>query len=204
MINDLKRILDKDENKEEEAFKEAAYRLLARQFLYRSKGKHKRHFDLIVEYQSYFRNLMDATNHQLIVDENRGYIGILPLDFVYTMGIDQTMILFALRYVYDQEIIAFNVDNEDGAVTISMDDFETQYEQLTKRKLPSTMSELQSMIKPFTQNGIVEYGRDENTPEIHRLLIFSSITSFLDGDILKHIEVYLRAKDVKTEHEISE
>jgi hypothetical protein len=42
-------------------------------------------------------------------------------------------------------------------------------------------------------------GSDENMPEIERVKIYPSITALLSGDLLKQVEVYIRADDVDTQ-----
>ncbi len=46
--------------------------------------------------------------------------------------------------------------------------------------------------------GVADVGSDDALPEIERVKIYPSITALLSGDMLRRVEVYLRAEDVET------
>lgn len=203
MNTELKLLLSKYEDVDEDELKAAASALLSRQFLYRMKGRHRKYFEIVTRFQTYFYNLMDAVGHQLLVEEDRGFVGIVPVNYTRMMSLDETLLLFAIRFFYDEEISAFNA-NEDGSVSISLEDFEVRYERFTQRPLPRSKGDFQQLIGHFVRYGIVEYGPDENTPEIERVRILPSITALLTGDVTKRIEVYMRASDIETQIEEGE
>lgn len=189
-----------DENPDEDhesIIRQASYQLQARQFLYRSKGRHRHHYETVIRYQEYFISLLDALNYDLEINEERGYVGILPREFVYRMSLNSTLLLFTLRYIYDEELMSFNSD-ESGAVSLTLDDFEMRSRQFTSRDLAKSSAELKNLLNDFIHIGIVEVGKDENEPEIERIKIYSSITSILSGDMLQRVDVYLRSEDICT------
>ena len=71
MLSELKLLLSKHEDVDEEALKGAASALLSRQFLYRAKRRQRKHFETVARFQPYFYNLMAAVGHQLLVEEER-------------------------------------------------------------------------------------------------------------------------------------
>lgn len=201
MLKELAAIVRNVEDRDEEIEKkvrEAAYQLQNRQFLYRHKVRHRKHYELILAYQDYFLSLMDAMNYDLVITEERGYIGILPRSFARRMSLNTTLLLFAMRFIYDQELTAFNAE-DDGSVQITLEDFDTRCRQFTKRDVAKNLSDFKHQLEPFVRIGVVEVGSDENRPEIERLKIYPSIAAILSGDMLKQVEVYMRAEDVNTQ-----
>ena len=197
MLSDLRQLLQRHEEFDEEAVKQAAYNLIFRQFLLRRRARHRRHYDVVVQSIPYFTNLLDSLNFQLVVNEDRGYVGALPRDYVRRMTLDETLLLFALRYLYDDAIISYTA-NEDASVDISIEDFELRFREFTTRELPRTKREFVALLEPFVRSGVVEYGPDEELPEMERIRILPTVTSLLSGDAAQQIEIYLKAEDVDT------
>jgi hypothetical protein len=195
VLNELKRIIERNDDIEEDDIKKAAYILQNSQFLYESRPRQRKHYDVIVRFQHYYADLMDAVNMQLVVNEPQGFVGAMPKEFLRRMRLEETLFLLTLRYVYDEEVTAFHA-NEDASVYVSLDDLELRYTQLTKREFPKTKSDFEAWTRPLEQNNIIEVGVDENQPEIQRIKILPSIAVLLSGDALKQMEVYLRAEDV--------
>lgn len=46
--------------------------------------------------------------------------------------------------------------------------------------------------------GVADVGPDDALPEIERVKIYPSITALLSGDMLRRVEVYMRAEDIET------
>lgn len=182
----------------EEALRQAAYQLQSRQFLYQRKGRHRRHYDMILRHQDYYLALMDALDFDMVINEERGYVGVLPRSFARRMSLNSTLLLFTLRYIYDEELIGFNAE-DDGCVQVTLEDFEIRCKQFTKRDVAKSAPELKNLLETFIHAGVVEVGPDEEFPEIERIKIYPSITSLLSGDMLQRVEVYMRAEDVDTQ-----
>lgn len=201
MLKELSSIVRNAEDRDEEIeekMREAAYQLLNRQFLYRHKPRHRKHYEQVLAYQDYFISLMDAMNYELVIVEERGYIGVLPRSFAHRMSLSSTLLLLAMRFIYDQELNAFNAE-DDGSVQITLEDFDVRCQQFTKREVAKTLSDFRHQLEPFVRIGVVELGPDENRPEIERVKINPSIAALLSGDMLKRVEVYMRAEDIDTQ-----
>ncbi len=203
MIKDLKTLLDADEELDGAELKLTAQMLLTRQFLIRHKPRHRCHYDRVVRYQKYYRNLMDALNHQLVINENHGYVGITPEDFVYRMKLEETLILLALRYIYDEELNAFNLE-EDGSVLVSVEDFEDRYLQLTQRDMPKTSTVFREYLKDFANHGILDTEQDEFDPRVIRIRIYPTISELLSGNMIERVAGYIMAEDVPVVEESAE
>jgi len=199
MLNDLSSLLKRNDDVTEEELQHAAYALLSRQFLHHNKPRQRKQYNHIVRFQKYFSYLMTATNHDLVINENQRYVGIVPQDYINRLRIDETLFLLSLRAIYDEEIIAFHA-NDDGSINISLDDFEMRYEQLTGRILPKVHAELESIMKQFQHFGVIEYGPDEDRPEFKRILILPTIAALLSGEAIKRIEIYLKDDNVSFEN----
>lgn len=201
MLKELAAIVRSAEDREEEIedkVREAAYQLQSRQFLYRHKVRQRKHYELILAYPDYFISLMDAMNYEMVISEERGYIGVLPRSFSRRMSLNSTLLLFVMRFIYDQELTAFKAE-DDGSVQITLEDFDTRCRQFTKRDVAKNLSDFRHQLEPFVRIGVVEVGPDENRPEIERVRIYPSIAALLSGDMLKQVEVYVRAEDVDTQ-----
>ncbi len=192
MLSELKSLLARNEDVEEETVKQAAYALLSQQFLHRGRPRQRKHYETVVRFQTYFVNLMDANNQQLTINETHGYAGVIPQDFTRRMKLEETLLLLALRYIYDEEINAFHA-RDDGSVDISIEDLQVRYQQLTKRDLPFHKMEFDALTLPLEQQGIVVSGADPEQPEINRVKILPSITALLTGDALRMLELYGKA-----------
>jgi hypothetical protein len=195
MIKDLKRILEANDDLDEADFQEATQLLLTRQFLLRSKGRQRKAYDLVARNQTYFRDLMDAMNYQLVLDENQGYVGVVPETFITRMKLEESLLLMVLRYVYDQEINSFNVEN-DGSVVISIEDLENRYLQLTQREMPQRKSVFVDYMRDFTHRNIAAMEQDEQNPMQELIRIYPVIGSLLSGDMLERLAAYIQAEDI--------
>ena len=195
MLTELNALLKRNDDVTEDELKNASYMLLSRQFLHQSKPRQRKQYNYIVRFQTYFAHLMAATNHQLVINENQRYVGIVPQDYVNRLKLEDTFFLLSLRAIYDEEINAFHA-NDDGSINVSLDDFEIRFGQLTTRSFPKSQSELETILKPLQQFGVIEYGSDEERPEFKRIKIFPTITALLSGEAIKRIEIYLKDDDV--------
>ena len=192
MLSELKNLLARNEDVEEETLKQAAYALLSQQFLHRARPRQRKQYETVVRFQTYFINLMHANNQQLAINENHGYVGIIPQDYTRRMKLEETLFLLTLRYIYDEEINAFHA-HDDGSVDISIEDLQVRYQQLTKRDLPYHKMELDAWTQPLVQLGIIDSGNDPTLPEIYRIKILPSITAVLNADALTMLEMYTKA-----------
>ena len=196
MIKDMKILIDADEEADDTDLRLTAHMLLAKQFLLEGKQKQRSHFDRVLRYQKYYRDLMDALNHRLVINENRGYVGIVPEVFINPMKLEEALILLALRYIYDEELNAFNLE-EDGSVLVSFEDFADRYIQITKREMPKQLTVFQGYLKGFESHGILYVEKDKSDPPVERIRICPTISELLGGNAIEKLAGYLMAKGVQ-------
>jgi hypothetical protein len=197
-LTELKNILAKDDSLDEESLQKAAYELLTRQFLFREKNRQRRYFHLISNHQSYFRRLMKATGHNLVVEERNGYVGIIPTSFSRQMTIEETLLLLVIRNIYDEEIQNFNA-KENGSVEIEVEDFMLKYEAMTGRERPQSKKDFINLINPMIRFGILKEFRDLEHNDAWVLRIYPSITALVNGDSLQLIEAHMQARNIDTQ-----
>lgn len=192
MLRELENILNGSANVEETHMLEATQALLAYQFLRRAYGKHRKYFELVVRFERYFADLMEATNHRLVVNEDKGYVGAVPLGYVNRMRLDEVLLLLALRAMYDQEMQRFQVD-DNAEAQIPLEDFEMRYFKFTQRALPKNQTSFDELMRMFSRLGIAEQVVEDDAKAIR---IFPTVNELLDGDALSGIEDYLQADGV--------
>jgi len=195
MLNDLNTLLKRNEDINEEDVKHATYALMNRQFLHHAKPRHRAQYDLIVRFQKYFGQLMDAANYHLIINEHQRYVGIVPQDYVHRLKVEDTIYLLVLRAIYDEEIVAFK-GNDDGSVDIALDELEMRYTQLTDKPMPDKIYELEKIFLPLQHFGIIEIGNDDDRPEFRRVRILPTITAVLSGEAVERIKLYLKVDNI--------
>lgn len=200
MLQELKTLVNRNEDVEEEVLIQAAYQLLHRQFLHRNKPRQRKHYEIISRFQPYFINLAEATGYELVVDETQGYAGIIPSDYVWRMKLDETLFLLVLRQLYDEEINAFHA-NDDGSVIVALEDVEVRYRQLTQREVPQTKSELDQLTAPLVRKGIIDVKNDEDRPKELYISILPSIAAVINSKAVDMIRIYLRADEVPIDTE---
>lgn len=195
MLRELENILNGDANIEEVHMLEAGQALLAYQFLHRKKPRHKKYYELVVRFETYFSDLMEATNNRLIVNESKGYVGVTPIGFVNRMRLDEVLLLLTLRALYDQEIQAFKVE-DNAEAHIILEDFELRYFQFTKRNLPKNQTTFDELMRTFSRLGVADQTMED---EIKVIRIYPTINDLVDGEALTVIEDYLSSDGVTLE-----
>lgn len=197
MISELRHLVQRNEGVEAADIQSATYHLLSRQFLLRHKPRHRRYYELVVRFPSYFATLMETLNHQFVMDEERGFVGVMPRELVRRMNLEETLFLLLLRYLYDEAVCNYSA-NDDSTVDITLEDIEVRYRDFAKRDLPRAKGDFLRLIDPFMRLGIIEIGSDENQPDIERLRILPTVAALIGGDALKRVEIYLKDDGVDT------
>ena len=195
MLQELKSLLNRNEDLEEEIMHNAAYALLNQQFLRRSNPRQRKYYEVVTRFKPYFTNLTEAMGYELAVEEVYGYAGVIPHFYSRRMKLDETLFLLVMRYMYDEEVNSFHA-NDDGSVVISVDDAELRYKQLTNRDLAKTKGEFEHLSGGLRRRGIINV--EENPDNLHQLFItiYPSITAVINSKAIDNIRLYLRAEDI--------
>lgn len=170
MISELRHLVQRNEDVEATDIQSATYQLLSRQFLLRHKPRHRRYYELVVRFPSYFATLMETLNHQFVMDEERGFVGVMPRELVRRMNLEETLFLLLLRYLYDEAVCNYSA-NDDSTVDVTLEDIEVRYRDFAKRDLPRAKGDFLRLIDPFIRLGVIEIGSDEDQPDIERLRV---------------------------------
>lgn len=195
MLDEFKRLLSANDDVDEASIKQTAQQLLTRQFLHRERPIHRKHYQNVVRFQRFYRNLFDVLNHTLVVNESKGYVGLVPEDFVLRMKLEETLILLTLRFVYDQEVGQFNVD-ENGCVSLMIDEFEDRYQHFAKRELPRSAGTFNDILKTFADRGVISVDQEESELKMLQIMILPTIAEVLTGAAIERMAGYLMANNV--------
>jgi len=193
MLQDLKTLLNRNEDIEEEQMLEAAYALLNQQFLRHANSRQRKQYEIICRFHAYFSNLAEASGYELIMNEGQGYVGVTPRFYSWRMKLDETLFLLVLRQLYDEEINAFHA-NDDATVSIPLDDLELRYKQLTSRELARTRTEFDQLSDSLRRRGILCVDNSEENPQLLYVTIYPTITAVVNSKAIDTISLYLRAE----------
>lgn len=195
MLKDLSALLDRDDEADEAELKQTAQRLLAWQFVIRSRRGHRAHYDRVLRHLRYYTELMDALNYRLHANEQAGFVGIIPNDFVSSMKLEETLILLALRYIYDEQVQAFQVE-DDRSVLISLPEFQRRYQHITKRGLPASPVVFRDYLKQFESHGLIDQVSDAE----HALIrILPTLADLLNAQTLQTLAAHIKLQEASPE-----
>ena len=163
MLRDLKYLLDRNDELSESDFKSAANALLTRQFLY--LADERPHYRLITDHFEYFRALFDALGWQLYLDQDFGYVGVLPGDEETYLRLDltETLLLFVARLTFEEGVEARQT--QDGKVHLSSADLLERYLALTHRE-PPKKGDYIGLLKRYQRHGLLRFG-DEDAARVY-------------------------------------
>lgn len=171
MLNDLEEALDHPVNRGRRTlqdFQSAADLLLTRQFIYRGDHGHSRAAETILANRSYFENLMLATGRRMEVDGRIGMVGTIPIDVRgERLRLDETMLLLALRFVY-QEGIPARLD-EAAEVQATTEEILSKLEELSRRKRPE-WKRLREVLDLFDRRGLTRTGDEVEDDDRNRIV----------------------------------
>lgn len=162
MLGDLDDILSRPANSSFAAadFEEAADRLLHHQCLFRDDHNCKSHYELIVRFKTYFRDLFEALGRDLVISERELMIELRPRQSVsrMTLTLDETVLLLGLRAAFEQGVAEYAQGDVGEIETTSMDLLE-RYEPMTGRQRP-TWPRVREILKSFQRRRFIRLGTE--------------------------------------------
>ncbi len=188
MLGDLKKILSRFEQVDEEDFTIAANKLLVNQFLYADKPSHRPHYFLISTHVEYFTNLFAAIGWSLTWQPDESFIGLIPKgeERYLRLRLDESLFLLCLRQQYEERLENFDV--EGGKAFIHSDELLQLYENLTAKEIPNE-TRYKEILSLFSRHGIIERGRPAETdPKNVPLMINPSIRQVVVEDWVRQLE----------------
>ncbi|WP_207063325.1 DUF4194 domain-containing protein [Motiliproteus sp. SC1-56] len=188
MLGDLKKILSRFEQVDEEAMVAAANKLLVNQFLYADKPSHRPHYFLISTHVDYFTDLFAAIGWSLTHQPDESFIGLIPKgeERYLRLRLDESLFLLCLRQQYEERLENFDV--EGGKAFLSSEELLRLYENLTSKEIPNE-TRFKEILSLFNRHGIIERGKaPETDPKNIPLMINPSIRQVVVEDWVRQLE----------------
>jgi hypothetical protein len=199
MLNELRRLLEKHVALTEADLRNAANALLTQQFLYLENDRQLPHYRLVTQHIEYYRDLFDALGWKLLVDNDFGYVGILPSDeeSYQPLSLEETLLLFIAAQMFEEGVEARQTRN--GRVYISSEDMLARYESLTRRDRPK-ITDFRDTLKLLQRHGLVFKEDDDPVTKLPRLALLPALRQIAGERIMTRLESYLS----KARHDESE
>ncbi len=189
MLNDLKRILDRDSQLQETAMQTAAARLMARQFLLMERPADRPVYALLVSHWDYFNNLFSALGWALHRDDAMGLVGVLPTQQQNhaQLKLLPTMLLLVMRLLYEEGMDRFEV--REGAVFVDGEKLLERYLLLFKRDRPNK-TDFVAVLRELRQHSIIEWTED-GPDGLPTLRILPSVRLVTGAEFQERIKAHL-------------
>ena len=190
MLNELRRLLEKHEGLTESDVRGAANALLMQQFLYLDNDRQLTDYRLVTRHIDYYRDLFDALGWQLVVDNDFGYVGILPSDeeSYLSLTLEETLFLFTVAQMFEEGIEARQTQN--GRVHVSSEDVLARFESLTHRERPK-LTDFREILKLLQRHGLIDREEEDPVTRLPHLALLPALRQVAGGHILDRLEAYL-------------
>jgi len=190
MLGELRRLLEKHEGLTESDLRGAANALLTQQFLYLDNEKQLSNYRLVTRHLDYYRDLFDALGWQLVVDNEFGYVGVLPSDeeSYLPLNLEETLFLFIAAQMFEDGIETRQTQN--GLVHVSSEDMLARYESLTHRPRPK-VTDFREILKLLQQHGLISKEEEDSVTKLPRISLLPALRQITGGRVLERLEAYL-------------
>lgn len=177
-------VKDKDSPYEEDDFRSAAYQLLTQQVLYETDKSDRTSYQLIDAHRHAFRDAFDLFGMDIEFDNDYRYCAAIPRMLRKTqMSLVESLLMLVLRKVYHEQAIHGDVVN--GAAHISIDELQEAYRAETKRELPTTTRELDSLLDTMKRFGILrKISTDPGDPQPYAIEIRPGIEKLVSENMI--------------------
>jgi hypothetical protein len=155
MLNDLKRLSERQEI-DPDRFRSVAATLMTRQFIYYDMDKDRKTYLTLVNHVAYFENLFDALNHNFILDQEVGMVGILPRNRMTSLRLKkvEALMLLTLRYLYEEALESFSIKN--GCAYTNSEKLIAKYQFATGEEERPGLTDLRRMLVDFKRLGLID------------------------------------------------
>ena len=189
MLRDLERLVATNEQYgySEQDIVDAAAFLRAKQFVWKERHGHGRHYDLICKFREYYENLFEAFGDEFFIDGHFGYCGILPRDSKPRLKKLETIYLLLLAKMHDIE--CRKALTSLGRSSPSESHLLDHYTRVTGKEKPKP-SETSSALERLVRMGIIELGDHNPDSEMRRITILPSIMKVVTKDFLDDLKVF--------------
>ena len=155
MLNDLKKLSERQEVGPDH-FRSVAATLMIRQFIYYDMSKDRKTYLTLVNHAAYFENLFDALNHDYIMDQEVGMVGILPRNRMTSLRLKkvEALMLLTLRYLYEEALESFSIKN--GCAYTNSEKLIAKYQFATGEEERLGLTDLRRMLADFKRLGLID------------------------------------------------
>ncbi len=194
MLRDLEKILDARENAAIEAAEiiETAAALRRRQFIWQDARGQGRHYDLLVRFESYFRDLFGAFGDQFFVDSHYRYCGIIPAGNGPALKQLETIFLLILAKLHDNE--ARNARTVNGRTSPSGEILLEEYSTITGKEKP-LQRDAYAALERLAKYGVIQLGDINPETEMRIITILPSITRVVNQSFLDELALFTGIDD---------
>ncbi len=194
MLRDLEKLLDARENAaiEETEIIAAAAALRRRQFIWQDARGQGRHYDLLVRFETYFRNLFGAFGDQFFVDTHYRYCGIIPAGNGPALKQLETIFLLVLAKLHDTE--ARNARTENGRTSPGSEILLDEYTAITGKEKP-LQRDAYAALDRLAKYGVIQLGDINPETEMRTITILPSITRVVNQSFLDELALFSGIED---------
>lgn len=193
MLIDLKKLVDRVEDSgiTQAEIENTASMLRLHQFIWRDKRNHARHYDLLVKFQDYYRNLFDAFGDTYVVDHHFGYCGIVPRTSYPRLKMLETVYLLILAKLHDNE--SRRACTENGRSMPGEAILIDEYRELTGKPAPKKTETREALVR-LSRCGVIELGELNPETELNRITVLPSITRIVSKSFLDELDTFAKGK----------
>lgn len=173
--------------------RETAYRLLTRQFIYRSDHGQTEHYDRIVRHQEHFQATAHLVGLRLLVQQGEELVGVThDLEGVRPfVRVDDAIMLLLLRHLYEERAHSVSLNDQRCAEVTSLD-IEMELQNMVGRDLAARKGQFRTLMAPLEARGLVKVGEDTNEGEAIEVLIRPAIKYVIDDNYIARLRTYCR------------
>lgn len=199
MLKDLQKAAAKAADHDEDDFRRAAAELLSGQFLFLDNARQRNHYRLVKAQLGYFTDLFDALGWSLKLDEDFGFVGLVPADgeTQLPLKLDETLILLLLRLTFEEGLE--NHNTQRGCVSVDGEELLRRYETLLQRERPKRARFL-DILKLFQRQNLLQRGDEDPVTALPQVRILPSIRVVAGEATLKRLEAYAAGDDLDVGH----
>jgi len=135
-------------------FEAVAYRLASEQVLYYTDRHSRTAYWMVHQYEREFRDALAPLGINVDVNRSLRYVYAIPRHAkASTASIGQTVLALVLRAIYDEYVRAGQV-NDEGEVTVELDELQERYNALSGRALTGSKGKLDQLLDTMKRWGI--------------------------------------------------
>lgn len=168
--------------------------LISRQAIHFDDRLFQTSYRLLRDHQAYFNLLFEALGYEFVIAHDRGYARLGPGDVGTgqrrgTFRKDETMILFALRVLWEEGVRSGDADDYERVET-DTESLVGRYTALGGGPLPSK-ARIMDTLRDWNRRGMLRLGDEDRDEENAPLMITAVIADLVTEDMAKGVLEYI-------------